>query len=202
MKTSEFNRRPAGARRVRRIRLRRGRYACELVDRAVALAMGLVGGQRAARHCSQDALCDSLQADTVAGAGGRIVMEPPDQRAVEETKIESTVLADHRVDRPHPGDVIAPPRRASGHRNHELPDALQALERGISQRGKLSSGSEGLVDVEKHGAREARVQGGKRLHWPITWRTRARCASFISSPHLVRRHSTSSALHAHSWSTK
>ena len=124
------------------------------------------------------------------------------QSPVREEEVKGAVLAHHRIHRPHARDVIAPASRAAGYRHGAFAGCLQPLERSIGLRGEFARRGEGVIDVEKQRARAALIELGERFHCPMTCATRWRCGSVMCSPHFVRRQSTSSALRAHSWSTK
>src|SRR3546814_2460788 len=51
-------------------------------------------------------------------------------------EIQRPVLPHHRVDRPHAGDVVAPPRRAAGDGHHQKPGGTQPLQRPIGGRSE------------------------------------------------------------------
>ena len=65
----------------------------------------------------------------VASSATKRLTQPARCRVVAH--VERAVLADHRVDRPHARDVIAPARRPAGDRDHELAGGVQPLERRV-----------------------------------------------------------------------
>src|SRR5512135_2508488 len=137
------------------------------------------------------------------GPGRLVFLEPLDQLAIEKSEIERPVLADDRIYRPHARDVVAPARRPAGDRHYEPARPLQALHCGVGAGRRLALRSKCLVDVEQQTADALRVTHlRERLHArPSAVATRSRWARLISRPALVRRHNTSSAVWAHSWST-
>ena len=178
------------------------RHVLAIVDRKVGFTVRLIRGDGGARHLPENRLGDLLQFGAASRPGGWIVDEAFAELAVGKPEVEGAVLADHRVDRPHARDVIAPSGRSAGHRDHPLAAALQRFERGIGLRAELAGGGQGVVDVEQDKCHRAGIEPAQRFHRPIASATRARWRASRCKPALLRRQSTSSALAAHSRSMK
>jgi hypothetical protein len=67
-------------------------------------------------------------------------------------KEKSAVLADHGVNGPHAGNVVAPAGGTAGDRRDDEPRFVQVLERRIGLRGETSVGGQGIVNVEEYAA--------------------------------------------------
>ena len=66
--------------------------------------------------------------------------------------VERPILANDRVDRPHPRDVVAPACRASGDRNYQQARGAQAGQRRVRRRRDASVRRKRIVDVGQHAA--------------------------------------------------
>jgi hypothetical protein len=92
------------------------------------------------------------------GAARRLVVgEAPQELARRDVvaHVERAVLADDRVDGPHPRDVVAPSSRPAGDRDDEPPGGAQTLHRRIGLRGKPAVRRQRVVDVGEHPAYRA-----------------------------------------------
>ena len=96
--------------------------------------------------------------------------------------VERAVLADHRVDRPHARDVVAPARRPAGDRDHELARGAQPLERRVRSRvsrpcvDSVSSMSASTPRIAApHGVRHRRRSGRSRGCGGVEWLTLRCC---------------------------
>ncbi len=188
---------------------RQTRHVLAVVDGEIGLAVKLVRGERAARHFAQNLLAHGEHFFAVRRARWRVEQEALHQFFPGSVviKIESAVLADHRVHRPHARDMVAPAGGPPGNRDDQLACRMQPLQRGIGARGELALARERVVDIAEHAADALHHRGRhlrERCHRPPAMRsaTRRRCASLICRPHLVRRHSMSSAERAHSCSAR
>ena len=113
---------------------RQGRHVFAVIDRKVGLAVGLIGGDGAARHGGGDFLADGDEADAVTRAhfGGLAVLLV--QPSLREAEIKRAVFPDDRIDRPHARDVVAPPGGAACDRHGAKASRMEPLER--AERGR------------------------------------------------------------------
>ena len=104
------------------------RHVLAIVDREIALAVGLVGRERGARNGGKDALAEPGEPRALLDPHRRFVEEAANQvpPVALVAEIEGAVLADHRIDRPEAGDHVAPAGGPAGDRHHQEPRALQA----------------------------------------------------------------------------
>ncbi len=139
------------------------------IDRQIGDAVGLVGREPGTGHRRQDLLGETVEPCARFGPLGLQQEVPPRHRSrgVVIAEIERAVLADDRVDRPEPGDHIAPAGRAPGHRD-DAPAAFgEPLQCPIRRRAQPTVGGQRVVDIgqhEPHAPARLDREFGKRPH--------------------------------------
>jgi hypothetical protein len=133
---------------------RQGRHVLAIIDREVGGAIMLIAGDRAAGDLRQNAVADLRIPFAIGGAGGGVigVMTPHRTLDVIVAEIERAIFADHRIDRPHAGNVVAPARGTPGNWNDQQMGLLQCLERGVGGSGQPAVGRQCVVDIAQHAA--------------------------------------------------
>ena len=170
------------------------------------LAVVLVGGERAPGHRGEDLLADGREPRAVLGA--RVARRPTKRLTSLRARrvvahVERAVLADDRVDRPHARDVVAPAGGPAGDRHDELARRRAGAR---ARRTPRAVSWPCVVSVSSMSASTPRIarraSSGIAASGRIMRRSRDRRderrtrldAGVIGRPHLVRRHSTSSAV--------
>ncbi len=131
---------------------REGGHVLAEVDGEIGLAVELVRSKRRAGNLGQDVPAQRLEPHPVGPPRRLVVAKAADQPlglgVVAEP--EGAVLAHHPVDRPHPGDVVAPAGRPAGDR-HDLPAGLPKPLHGCIGDGRQPAVErERVVDVGEH----------------------------------------------------
>lgn len=112
----------------------------------------LVAGNPGAWNFGENAPSKFFHAIAVCGQRGlvrRIVGDHAPRRVVIAV-IECAILAGDAVDRPHPGNMVAPAGRAASDRRRQQARILQVFKGSIGLGGEPSPRGQGLVDVEQH----------------------------------------------------
>jgi len=105
-------------------------------------------------HRPQHLVADRTQSLAVLRPLGVAPREAADHAtpAMVVAEVQRTVFSDDSVDGPEARDQVAPARGAAGHRDHQQPRPLQALQRAVRGRAKATCGRDRAVDVEQHSA--------------------------------------------------
>ena len=186
-----------------------------IINREIAVAVRLVRRKRGPWNGRDDFARDARKHGSPRRAfflaHGEATRQPARTRVVAH--VEGAVFADDSIDRPHSRDVIAPTCGPARDRHDDPSVRMQSLERAVGERRDPAVRRERVVDIGEHEANRAphrirhrrercRATHERAAREATYAATRPCAAASIGSPHLVRRHSTSSAVRAHSFRTK